>query len=456
MLSKFGYSSGSVHEEASKVNVHGNRHRKPHKTQKGKEVMRKIRLWIVLSTLGIVLLGAGACSPAEQPKPTKPVATATLPLVDWQRPTRPIDRMSVEALHLTGILQQHQSTVNAVDFSRSGTRMATVGADDQLVVWNLASGEPLIVQDGNQGRAMFFGPEDAQLVTITPTGRVDVWTINVSPPRSLELLTRFQGHVGRVTAVAHSPDRTLLAFGGVDGSVHLWRLPQGEPVAEFTAHAGTVQALAFAPNGQSLVTVSMDRGVSLWQLPDGTLLHKFTDPEKGAVDIVPLDAAFSPDGTLLAVSTEDGVRTWDVASGKERYTIQAVQNAAANTLTFSPDGTLLVGCGSQPLIGVWEAQSGAALGLLPTQGELCANVVFSPDSALLAVMPRPGRDVYLWNLEHIHDEVPPEEKQLARVDRHALGLPPGVRFYDVAWSPDGRFLVVLDEVGPIYVLSVAE
>ena len=199
----------------------------------------------------------------------------------------------------------------------------------------------------------------------------------------------------------------------------------------------------------------MDRGVSVWQMPAGTLLHKLTDPEQEVVEILPLDATFSPDGALLAVSTENGVRVWDVESGEERYTIQAVQNAATNTLTFSPDGTLLVGCGSQPLIGVWDAQTGDALGLLPTQGELCSDVAFSPDGTLLVVMPRPGRNVYLWNLQRIHDDVPPEEKKLDRADRNTLGLPPGVRFYDVAWSPDGRFLVVLDEVGPIYVLSAA-
>jgi len=420
-------------------------------------VNRATHLKIALIALGIALLtGIGACSPAEPPKPTKPVATPTLPSVEWQRPTRPIDQSTVESVHLSGLLQLHQSTVNAVDFARSGTRMATIGADSLLVVWNLASGEPLIMQDGNAGRELFFGPKDSLLVTITPTGKVDVWTINVSPPRRLEAVTSFQGYEGRVTAVAHSPDRTLLAFGGVDGSVHVWRVPEGEPVVNFAAHAGTVQALAFAPNGQSLVTVSMDRGVSLWQMPEGTLLRKFTDPEAGPVDILPLDAAFSPDGALLAVSTENGVRVWDVESGEERYTIRAVQNAAANVLTFSPDGALLVGCGGQPLIGVWGAQTGAQLGLLPTQGELCSNVVFSPDSALLAVMPRPGRNVYLWNLQHIHDDVPPEEKQLDRADRNTLGLPPGVRFYDVVWSPDGRFLVVLDEVGPIYVLSAAD
>ncbi len=419
------------------------------------QVNRVTKLWMTLGVLGgALLLGGGACAPNESPKPTKPAATPTLPVVDWQRPTRPIDRTSVEGVHLTGILQQHQSTVNAVDFSQSGTRMASIGADDQLVVWNLASGEPLIVQDGHKGRSMFFGPQDSQLITITPTGKVEVWAIDVSPPRGLDALTSFQGYEGRVTAVAHSPDRALLAFGGVDGSVHVWRVPEGEPVVEFAAHVGTVQALAFSPDGQFLVAVSMDRGVSLWQMPQGTLVRRFTDPERGPVDILPLDATFSSDGALLAVSTENGVRVWEVESGEEQYTIQAVQSAATNKLVFSPDGTLLVGCGGQPLVGVWDAQSGEALGLLPTQGELCSNVVFSPDSALLVVMPRPGRNVYLWNLEHIHDNVPPEEKKLDRADRNTLGLPPGVRFYDVAWSPDGRFLVVLDEVGPIYVLSV--
>ena len=413
-------------------------------------------LWKGLGALGIVaLMWLGACSPTEQPKPTKPAATATLAPVAWQRPTRPIDQTTVESVHLTGLLLQHQSTVNAVDFARSGTRMATLGADDQLVVWNLADGEPLLTQGGQLGRAMFFGPEDSQLVAITPTGQVDVWTIGASSPRGLEPLSSFQGYAGRITAVAHSQDRTLLAFGAVDGSVHVWSLPEGEAVAEFTAHLGTVQALAFSQDGRRLVTVSMDRGVSLWQMPEGTLLHKFTDPEREEVDISPLDATFSPDGALLAVATESGVRVWDVESGAERYTIQAVQNAATNTLTFSPDGTLLVGCGGQPLIGVWDAQSGDALGLLPTQGELCSDVAFSPDGTLLVVMPRPGRNIYLWNLQHIHDDVPPEEKKLDRADRNTLGLPPGVRFYDMAWSPNGRFLVVLDELGPIYVLSVA-
>ena len=333
--------------------------------------------------------------------------------------------------------------------------MATIGADDRLIIWDLSNGEPLIVQGGQQGRAMFFGPEDSQLVTITPTGQVDVWTLKVSPPLGLEALSSFQGFTGRVTAVAHSPERRRLAFGGVDGSVHVWRLPEGEAVAEFTAHIGTVQALAFSPDGQRLATVSMDRGVSLWQIPTGILLHKLTDPEHEEVDFLPLGATFSPDGTLLAVATESGVHVWNTQNGEERYAIQAAQNAATNTLTFSPDGTLLVGCGGQPLIGVWDAQTGESLGLLPTQGELCSKVVFSPDSTLLAVMPRPGRNVYLWNLQRIHDDVPPEEKKLDRADRNTLGLPPGVRFWDVAWSPDGRFLVVLDELGPIYVLSAA-
>ncbi len=36
-----------------------------------------------------------------------------------------------------------------------------------------------------------------------------------------------------------------------------------------------------------------------------------------------------------------------------------------------------------------------------------------------------------------------------------MGLFAGPRFWNIAWSDDGRFVAVLDELGPIYILAAA-
>ena len=102
-----------------------------------------------------------------------------------------------------------------------------------------------------------------------------------------------------------------------------------------------------------------------------------------------------------------------------------------------------------------EAASGELLGGLPLPGQVCATLAFSPDGLLLLTLPQPGRDLYLWDITHITDDVPAEEKELRRRNRDNMGIFPGARFYDAVWSEDGRFIFALDELGPIYVISAA-
>ncbi len=417
--------------------------------------MKHFKRWFWGGILGVVLtVGAIGCS-SEGGNPVSKVPRTPTPVsVAWQRPQAAIDQNS-PAIRLTGVLRLHQRTVNDVAFSSNSLRLASVGADDAAVIWNLANGEPLFVQNANDGRRVFWGPADNSLITISPAGVTRVWTMNMEPPRQLEQSIEFISY-GQIGPIAQSPDRTLLAYGSQSGGVRLWRIPEGEMIADFHAHRDAVQYLAFSPDGRMLVSIGHDRSVRVWSVPDGALVQDIVNSDIVEVVKVASRAVFSPDSHQLAVAYDSVVEVWHVTDVEPLYSVSTARSIGSNALEFSPDGTLLVACGAQPLVAVWRAADGAQLGLLPTAGQACGNVAFSPDSTLLVTLPLSGQDIYLWNIVHITDDVPTEQKTLSRADRQTMGLPSDARFFDVAWSPDGRFIVVSDETGVMYVLSAAE
>uniref|UniRef100_A0A8D2D6K4 Prolactin regulatory element-binding protein n=1 Tax=Sciurus vulgaris TaxID=55149 RepID=A0A8D2D6K4_SCIVU len=64
--------------------------------------------------------------------------------------------------------------------------------------------------------------------------------------------------------VCFNHDNTLLATGGTDGFVRVWKVPSLEKVLEFKAHEGEIEDLALGPDGK-LVTVGWDLKASVWQ-----------------------------------------------------------------------------------------------------------------------------------------------------------------------------------------------
>jgi WD40 repeat protein len=61
-------------------------------------------------------------------------------------------------------------------------------------------------------------------------------------------------HQGMITALAWSPDGHLLASGGLDGLVHVWKANTGELLHSF-CHGAQVEQLRWSP-GSLLVSTS--------------------------------------------------------------------------------------------------------------------------------------------------------------------------------------------------------
>jgi WD40 repeat protein len=91
----------------------------------------------------------------------------------------------------------------------------------------------------------------------------------------------------------------------------------------------------FARDGKMLITQGLD-GVRAWEVATGKQIYALP---KAQTNGARGNASLSPDGKLLATSSDSGIHLWDVASGRPVRTIEGVR---ADQVRFSPDGTRLV------------------------------------------------------------------------------------------------------------------
>ena len=77
--------------------------------------------------------------------------------------------------------------------------------------------------------------------------------------------------IAALKASVFSPDGSLLATAGSEGTGSLWDRESGEQLIELKGHIGVVWNISFSPDGKLLATVGSDRTFRLWDLQGNQL-----------------------------------------------------------------------------------------------------------------------------------------------------------------------------------------
>jgi WD40 repeat protein len=176
----------------------------------------------------------------------------------------------------------------------------------------------------------------------------------------------------------------VLYLRGNDSHLFTVPAPRPTPIPEhlfrtLTGHTGRVFGVAFSPDGTLLATTSEDTTVRLWRTATGTHIRTLT----GHTDTV-RGVAFSPDGTLLATtSTDMTVRLWQTATGAHIRTLTG-HTGTVFRVAFSPDGTLIATTSADMTSRLWQTATGAHIRTLTGHTGELGGVAFSPDGTLIA------------------------------------------------------------------------
>lgn len=332
-------------------------------------------------------------------------------------------RTSVTGWHLGGklmerVLRHSQSNaVHALVFCPEGRRLASGGAGQTAILWDVSTGAPLATSLSHQGtvRALAFHPDGASLASVGDDGMVRRWDAVTGGPvgevlniggsltglrysldgAKLAVTGGTEGAIlwdvatglpvlgpgataGCASALEFSPDGHSLAVAFAKGSIQLLETATGRTSGAPLPHTAGVSIIAFDPSGQLLLSACLDGIVRLWDLSRrGPLV---TLPHQGKVHA----AGFRPDGEAFATACADGTaRLWETRTGRPLGEPLA-HRAQVDCLAFRPDGTMLATGSSDGTIRLWCAASGLPIGPPLAHGGAVGVLVFSPDGRRLA------------------------------------------------------------------------
>ncbi len=249
---------------------------------------------------------------------------------------------------------RHRAGIHALVFTRDGTRLLSGSSDKTIRSWDVESWGPsgLSVDLDTEVHALAILDEDLHLAAGCKDGTVRI----ISFERG-ETVQSFPAHLGYVRAVERiSNDRILTA--GDDGALRIWDWRSGDDITEMTGHLGGILSLGISADGTLVATGGRDGTVCVWKLGTGELENamRFV-AHRGWVEAV----TFGPDNERVFSAGRDGlVVEWNLRAECDALTLDHGSWVESIAVCDSE----VISAGNDGLISVFDRETGKRVRVL--------------------------------------------------------------------------------------------
>jgi WD40 repeat protein len=295
-------------------------------------------------------------------------------------------------------------------YPRSFTGLSTGGSDVRADAGAMAvlTGEPTTLKPDSHWEGWSLdagGASHAVVLEDAPVG---------SPPGSNWLCFSPRGDLVALTANTSAQ------------TIRVWSLITGKPLAPPIAMDSRLaltnsRPAAFSPDGTRLAVGAVSGAARVWDVATGRGVFDLEPAAPSYIRFV----SFSPDGERIATGSASGlVRLWDAKTG-QLIREPIVLDASLGALEFSKDGRLLL-TSTPDNTRLWDGRTAEPIGEPFAAGEVTRGAQFNDDGSRLATAHNTN-GATIWDTATQQ----PITEPLAH---------PGVRVVSAELSPDGRFL----------------
>jgi WD40 repeat protein len=310
-------------------------------------------------------------------------------------------------------LRGHTGIVAALAWNQAGDRLATIGDDATVRIWDPETavvprtGELLPAAAGDYGQLAWSA--DSQRLTASLAGRpAGIWDVDagtLGAGCAIEAGGRAfvgdpgVGQFGQRDGPLHTLAPFRFALPNGDGSrvavaegypkvLWLWEVANGKPEAH--AWPAEIRGLGWFRQDQVVVVDALDT-VSLVDARTAAVLRRRSVPE------CTLAIAAAPRQGMVAIGCVDQtVQLWTPAT--DAVVVLRGHTGHVQALAFAPDGERLASGGRDRTVRIWDVAAAAEVATLHME-DLVVALAWSPDGTRLGVLLANGR-LQAWDARH--------------------------------------------------------